>query len=118
MDVIVPFKDAIKRLWKKAPLLRLQILLGGCPFLDLNFPLNPIFSRLAIFRVRMERAAVRLAKAVNYINAGTVEYLYTAEGEFFFLELNPRLQVVKPFASLYLGFSLLSCPVIGGTPCD
>jgi biotin carboxylase len=50
----------------------------------------------------MERAAVTLAKEVGYVNAGTVEYLFTAGGEgeegekdasFFFLELNPRLQV-------------------------
>ena len=42
--------------------------------------------------MEMERAAVALAKAVGYVNAGTVEYLYTSEG-FYFLELNPRLQV-------------------------
>ena len=43
--------------------------------------------------VCMSQAAVRLAKMVGYVSAGTVEYLYQEEGGFHFLELNPRLQV-------------------------
>ena len=39
------------------------------------------------------QAAVRLAKMVGYVSAGTVEYLYQEDGGFHFLELNPRLQV-------------------------
>nr|XP_023016054.1 acetyl-CoA carboxylase [Leptinotarsa decemlineata] len=44
----------------------------------------------------MERAAVRLAKMVGYVSAGTVEYLYDPSGHYYFLELNPRLQVEHP----------------------
>ncbi|XP_020292337.1 acetyl-CoA carboxylase isoform X2 [Pseudomyrmex gracilis] len=44
----------------------------------------------------MERAAVRLAKMVGYVSAGTVEYLYDTAGRYYFLELNPRLQVEHP----------------------
>lgn len=57
----------------------------------------------------MERSAVRLAKMVNYVSAGTVEYLYTAEGEYFFLELNPRLQVEHPCTEMICDVNLPAC---------
>ncbi|XP_077570345.1 acetyl-CoA carboxylase-like [Stigmatopora nigra] len=44
----------------------------------------------------MEQYAVRLAKMVGYVSAGTVEYLFSEDGSFHFLELNPRLQVEHP----------------------
>lgn len=48
-------------------------------------------------REEMEQAAIRLAKLVGYVSAGTVEYLYEPNsGKYFFLELNPRLQVEHP----------------------
>ncbi|XP_024130292.1 acetyl-CoA carboxylase isoform X2 [Oryzias melastigma] len=45
---------------------------------------------------QMEQYAVRMAKMVGYVSAGTVEYLYSEDGSFHFLELNPRLQVEHP----------------------
>ncbi|OLL26610.1 Acetyl-CoA carboxylase, partial [Neolecta irregularis DAH-3] len=55
----------------------------------------------------MEKAAVRLGKLVGYVSAGTVEYLYShAEDKFFFLELNPRLQVEHPTTEMVTGVNL------------
>ncbi|KAM6965705.1 acetyl-CoA carboxylase 2 [Aplochiton taeniatus] len=45
---------------------------------------------------QMEKYAVRMAKMVGYVSAGTVEYLFSEDGSFHFLELNPRLQVEHP----------------------
>jgi geranyl-CoA carboxylase alpha subunit len=47
-------------------------------------------------RQRMGTAAVALAKAVNYTNAGTIEYLLAPDGHFYFLEMNTRIQVEHP----------------------
>eukprot|EP00047_Mylnosiga_fluctuans_P011844 m.23124 g.23124 ORF g.23124 m.23124 type:complete len:2267 (+) comp3852_c0_seq1:80-6880(+) len=55
----------------------------------------------------MERAAVRLAKMVGYVSAGTVEYLYNVEdNSFCFLELNPRLQVEHPCTEMVAQINL------------
>jgi acetyl-CoA carboxylase/biotin carboxylase 1 len=56
---------------------------------------------------QMEKAAVRLAKLVGYVSAGTVEYLYSHYDEkFYFLELNPRLQVEHPTTEMVSGVNL------------
>ncbi|CAG8486585.1 8073_t:CDS:2 [Diversispora eburnea] len=55
----------------------------------------------------MEKAAVRLAKLVDYVSAGTVEYLFDSnENSFSFLELNPRLQVEHPTTEMVSGVNL------------
>lgn len=54
----------------------------------------------------MERSAVRLAKEVGYVGAGTVEYLYMDDGSYYFLELNPRLQVEHPVTEFISGVNL------------
>ena len=47
-------------------------------------------------RKRMMDAAVKAAKAANYVNAGTVEFLLAPDGNFYFIEMNTRLQVEHP----------------------
>ncbi|XP_056677579.1 acetyl-CoA carboxylase 2 isoform X2 [Monodelphis domestica] len=54
----------------------------------------------------MEQCAVRLAKTVGYVSAGTVEYLYSEDGCFHFLELNPRLQVEHPCTEMIADVNL------------
>lgn len=54
----------------------------------------------------MEAAAVRLAELVGYRSAGTVEYLYDDKGKFYFLELNPRLQVEHPCTEIVANVNL------------
>uniref|UniRef100_A0A8C4K345 acetyl-CoA carboxylase n=1 Tax=Dromaius novaehollandiae TaxID=8790 RepID=A0A8C4K345_DRONO len=54
----------------------------------------------------MEQRAVRLAQMVGYVSAGTVEYLYSEDGSFHFLELNPRLQVEHPCTEMIADVNL------------
>lgn len=55
----------------------------------------------------MEKAAVSLGRLVGYVSAGTVEYLYShADDKFYFLELNPRLQVEHPTTEMVSGVNL------------
>jgi acetyl-CoA carboxylase biotin carboxylase subunit len=60
----------------------------------------------ADLRQRMGAAAVQAATAVGYTNAGTVEFLLDKQGEFFFLEMNTRLQVEHPVTELVTGIDL------------
>ncbi|XBI75211.1 hypothetical protein VPH35_068610 [Triticum aestivum] len=63
----------------------------------------------------LEQAARRLAKCVQYQGAATVEYLYSMEtGEYYFLELNPRLQVEHPVTEWIAGVNLPASQVAVG----
>lgn len=64
---------------------------------DLQISVNPP----SVFQ-----CAVKLAKMVGYVSAGTVEYLYSQDGSFYFLELNPRLQVEHPCTEMVADVNL------------
>jgi acetyl-CoA carboxylase biotin carboxylase subunit len=76
---------------------RNQKLIEECPSLVISPEL----------RRTLSRAAVRLARAANYQNIGTVEFLVTPEQNFFFLEMNTRLQVEHPVTEFTMGVDLV-----------
>ena len=58
-------------------------------------------------RSRMGTVAVKAAEAVNYVNAGTIEFLVDKEKNFYFLEMNTRLQVEHPVTELVTGVDIV-----------
>ena len=57
-------------------------------------------------RAEMEGAAQRACEALRYLGAGTIEFLLDADGRFYFIEMNTRLQVEHPVTELVTGFDL------------
>src|SRR5947209_3877213 len=78
---------------------RRQKVIEECP--------SPLVAAHPDMRRRMGEAAVRAAKAAGYYNAGTVEFLVDADRNFYFLEMNTRLQVEHPVTELVTGVDLV-----------
>lgn len=66
---------------------------------------SPIMSKK--LRRKMGEMAVRAAKAVNYVNAGTIEFLVDDKENFYFMEMNTRLQVEHPVTEMVTGIDLV-----------
>jgi acetyl-CoA carboxylase biotin carboxylase subunit len=58
-------------------------------------------------RERMGAAAVKGARAIDYVGAGTIEFLLDVDGSFYFMEMNTRIQVEHPVTEVTTGFDLL-----------
>ncbi len=62
-------------------------------------------------RQAMCEAAVRLIRAANYTNAGTVEFIVDRHGKFYFIEVNARIQVEHPVTELVTGIDLIKAQI-------
>ncbi len=61
-----------------------------------------------ILREQMGSAAVRVAKSINYVGAGTIEFLLDRSGKFYFMEMNTRIQVEHPVTEMITGLDLIA----------
>lgn len=68
---------------------------------------SPCIALNDTLREKMGEAAVKAAKAANYVNAGTIEFLLEKNGNFYFMEMNTRIQVEHPVTEWVTGIDLI-----------
>src|SRR5204863_9578473 len=71
-----------------------------------------IDNRFKKLRERMGKAAVRIAEVAHYTNAGTVEFIVDNQGNFYFLEMNKRIQVEHPVTEEVTGIDLVRYQIL------
>jgi acetyl-CoA carboxylase, biotin carboxylase subunit len=69
---------------------------------------SPFFTENDPLRLQMGAVAVQAARAVDYANAGTIEFLVDKERNFYFLEMNTRLQVEHPVSEVVTGMDIVA----------
>ena len=62
-------------------------------------------------RERLGNIAIKAAKAANYTNVGTIEFLLDEDGEFYFMEMNTRIQVEHPVTEMVTGIDLIKTQI-------
>ncbi|MFA9557319.1 pyruvate carboxylase [Evansella sp. AB-rgal1] len=62
-------------------------------------------------REKINNAALQLMKSINYVNAGTVEFLVTSEEDYYFIEVNPRIQVEHTITELITGIDIVQSQI-------
>jgi pyruvate carboxylase len=72
----------------------------------------PAFSVSEETRKRLHEDAVKIAKSVGYINAGTVEFLVDHDGKHYFIEMNPRIQVEHTVTEMVTGIDLVRAQIL------
>ena len=68
---------------------------------------SPLVERVDGLRERLTEAALKLARAADYTNAGTVEFIADNQGNFYFIEMNTRLQVEHPITEMITGLDIV-----------
>jgi acetyl-CoA carboxylase biotin carboxylase subunit len=81
---------------------------------------SPSVALSPALRRQMGEVALRAAAAVNYTNAGTIEFLLDKNGKFYFMEMNTRIQVEHPVTELVTGIDLVKYQIriAAGEPLD
>ena len=73
---------------------------------------SPLLEKHKKLRAQMGKAAIRIAQQAEYSNAGTVEFIVDDKGNFYFLEVNKRIQVEHPITEEVTGFDLIKQQIL------